>query len=216
MDLHGLWKFLASDRPIALARGATAKTRRIMPAETAQTLRDVFKVLVLCGQRLGETSRMRWADVDLDAKLWVIPGTETKNGHPHGVPLSAPVADLLTRREAEAHPLSSYVFPSSPARDTSVLVWSKRTAAAIARATSIAFTAHDLRRTVATMMGELGIDTDTIGLVLNHRKPGVTTRHYDHSTREKATRAALDRWAQRLAAIVTETPAKVTPMRSRA
>jgi integrase len=95
-------------------------------------------------------------------------------------------------------------------------VWSYRTAAALARATGIPFKAHDLRRTVATMMGELGIDSDTIGLVLNHRKPGVTTRHYDHSTRETAKRAALDRWAQRLVQIVTETPAKVTPIRARA
>ena len=97
-----------------------------------------------------------------------------------------------------------------------MLVWSKRTASALAALTGIAFTAHDLRRTVATMMGELGTDADTIGLVLNHRKPGVTTRHYDHSTRETAKRAALDRWAQRLTQIVTETAAKVTPIRARA
>jgi hypothetical protein len=65
------------------------------------------------------------------------------------------------------------------------------------------------------MMGELGIEADTIGLVLNHRKPGVTTRHHDHSTRETAKRAALDRWAQRLTQIVTETPAKMTPISAR-
>ena len=30
------------------------------------TLNDTFRVLLLTGQRLGEVSRMRWADVDLD------------------------------------------------------------------------------------------------------------------------------------------------------
>jgi hypothetical protein len=43
-----------------------------------------------------------------------------------------------------------------------------------------------------------------------------TTRHYDRSTRETATRAALDRWAQRLTQIVTKTPATVAPIRARA
>jgi integrase len=215
-ELRDLWRYLDGDSPIALSRGATPESRITMPAETGETLRHLFKCLLLAGQRLGETSNMKWTDVDLDAKRWTISATETKNRTAHQVPLSEPAVELLTARQDMAHPLATYVFPSSPKRHmSSVKVWSYRTAAALARATRIAFTAHDLRRTVATMMGELGIDGDTIGLVLNHRKPGVTTRHYDHSTRETAKRAALDRWAQRLTQIVTETPAKVTPIRAR-
>jgi integrase len=215
-ELRDLWRYLDADTPIALSRGKTPDTRIEMPAETGETLRHVFKLLLVAGQRLGETSRMKWADVDLDAKRWTIPATETKNRTVHQVPLSEPAVELLQARSETAHPLGTYVFPSSAKSDASAWVWTKRTAAALATATGIAFTAHDLRRTVATMMGELGIEADTIGLVLNHRKPGVTTRHYDHSTRETAKRAALDRWAQRLAQIVTETPAKVTPIRARA
>ena len=215
-ELRDLWRYLDAENPIALSRGTTDKTRVTMPAETGETLRHLFKLLLVCGQRLGKSSRMKWADVDLDAKRWTIPATETKNRITHQVPLSEPAVELLQARSDTAHPLGTYVFPSSAKSDASVLVWSKRTAAALAAATGIPFTAHDLRRTVATMMGELGIEADTIGLVLNHRKPGVTTRHYDHSTRETAKRAALDRWAQRLTQIVTETPAKVTPMRARA
>lgn len=215
-ELTALWKTLDADAPLTLSRGKSAKTRITMPAETGETLRHLFKLLLIAGQRLGETSRMKWADVDLDAKLWTIPGTETKNGFAHRVPLSEPAVELLTARSESAHPLATFVFPSSAKSDASAWVWSKRTAAALALVTGIAFTAHDLRRTVATMMGELGIDTDTIGLVLNHRKPGVTTRHYDHSTRDAATRGALDRWAQRLDQIVTEATAKVTPIRARA
>ena len=215
-EITVLWKTLDADTAITLSRGKTAKTRITMPAGTSQTLRHVFKLLLVAGQRLGETSRMKWADVDLDAKRWTIPATETKNRSAHQVPLSEPAIELLKAQQETAHPLATYVFPSSAKNDAPVLVWSKRTAAALAAMTGTTFTAHDLRRTVATMMGELGIEADTIGLVLNHRKPGVTTRHYDHSTRETAKRAALDRWAQRLVQIVTEAPAKVTPIRARA
>jgi integrase len=215
-ELRDLWRYLDADNPIALSRGTTDKTRITMPAETGEALRHLFKLLLICGQRLGETSRMKWADVDLDAARWTIPATETKNRTLHQVPLSEPAVELLKARSETAHPIGTFVFPSSAKTDASAWVWSKRTAAALATATRILFTAHDLRRTVATMMGELGIEADTIGLVLNHRKPGVTTRHYDHSTRETAKRAALDRWAQRLTQIVTETAAKVTPIRARA
>lgn len=225
-ELRTLWRYLDGDKPILLARGRTPDTRVALPAGTEQTLRDLFKTLLLCGQRLGETSRMKWVDVDLDANRWTIPATETKNRQEHQVPLSKPVADLLAARNEVAHPLDEYVFPGSPngrglpdqgpRKRGSIDVWSYRTAAALARATELPFRAHDLRRTVATLMGELGIEADTIGLILNHRKPGVTTRHYDRSTRETAKRAALDRWAQRLLQIVTETPAKVTPIRARA
>jgi len=37
------------------------------------------------------------------------------------------------------------------------------------------FSAHDLRRTVATVASELGYDLNSIGMVLNHAKKGVTS-----------------------------------------
>jgi integrase len=209
-EIKRLWSYLDGDAEMALSRGLATGPTITMPPESGTTIKDVFKMLLLCGQRLGETSRMKWADVNLDAGKWVIPGSETKNGREHTVPLAKPVTDLLTRRQAIA--CSSCVFPSRTGSESSIFVWTKRAAAAMATATGIAFTAHDLRRTTATMLGELGISDDVIGLVLNHAKPGVTGRHYDHSQREAAKAEALTRWAARLHAIVTNTPAKVVPM----
>jgi len=209
-ELRTLWRYLDGDDAMVLSRGLATGPTITMPPESGRTIKDVFKVLVLCGQRLGETSRMTWADVHLDAGTWIIPGSETKNGREHTVPLAKSVADLLTRRQESA--CSPCVFPSRTGSEASILVWSKRSAAAIATATKIAFTAHDLRRTVATGLGELGVSGDVVGLVLNHTKPGVTGRHYDHSQREMAKREALTRWAARLEAIVTGTSAKVLPM----
>jgi integrase len=209
-ELRTLWQYLDGDDAMVLSRGLATGPTITMPPESGTTIKDVFKVLLLSGQRLRETSRMTWADVDLDAARWIIPGSETKNGREHTVPLAKPVIDLLTRRYESA--TSSYVFPSRTGSEASVLVWTKRAAAAMATATKIAFTAHDCRRTVSTGLGELGISGDVIGLILNHTKPGVVGRHYDHSTREAAKAEALTRWAARLQAIVTGTPAKVVPM----
>ena len=209
-ELKTLWQYLDGDSAMVLSRGLATGPTITMPPESGRTIKDVFKVLVLCGQRLGETSRMAWADVDLEAGKWIIPGSETKNGREHTVPLATPVTDLLTRRQTAA--TSDAVFPSRAGSESSILVWTKRAAASIATATKISFTAHDLRRTVATGLGELGISGDVIGLVLNHAKTGVTGRHYDHSQREMAKREALTRWAAHVQALVSGVSAKVLPM----
>jgi integrase len=214
-EIKALWASLDGDAAIVLSRGAGEADRIAMSEGTSATLRDLFKTLLLTGQRLGETSRMAWVDVDLDAAVWTMPATDTKNRTAHRVPLSKTVKAILDARDERAAKSAAYVFPSSPSGESSVLVWSKRTAKAISAAVGFRFTAHDLRRTVATGLGELGIPQDVIGLVLNHRKPGVTGRHYDLSTREAAKRDALDRWANHVDAIVTGKIGKVVSIRRR-
>jgi integrase len=208
-EIRDLWAYLADDgTALALSRGS-GKGARTMPAETAATLRDVFKMLLLCGQRLGETSKMKWADVDLSAKLWTIPASDSKNGVAHRVPLNRQAVDILETRSKAPGRGEVFVFPAGPGSEASAHIWSKRTASAIASATGIGFTAHDLRRTVATMLGELGVSGDVIGLVLNHKKPGITGRVYNHAQRDGDKRAALDRWAAELERIVASEAAKI-------
>ena len=209
-EIKTLWTYLDGGDDLVLSRGLAKGPTITMPPESSAALKDLFRVLLLCGQRLGETSRMKWTDLDLAGATWRIPGSETKNGREHTVPLAKPVRELLTARQEGA--TSAYVFPSRAGSDSSILVWSKRAAAAMAATAKVPFTAHDLRRTVATGLGELGISGDVIGLVLNHAKPGVTGRHYDHSTREAAKADALTRWAARVHAIVTSKPASVVPI----
>lgn len=69
------------------------------------------------------------------------------------------------------------------------------------------WTPHDLRRTGATMMRELGISRDDVGLVLNHTDPGVTGRHYDKYRGLEEKRRALLLWGQRLEQIIAGEPA---------
>jgi integrase len=43
------------------------------------------------------------------------------------------------------------------------------------------FTAHDLRRTVATVADSCGYDLDSIGKILNHKKKGVTASYIQNT-----------------------------------
>jgi integrase len=64
---------------------------------------------------------------------------------------------------------------------------------------------HDLRRTVATHMAELGVNPHTISLVLNHVsavKGTITGAVYVKYGFDREKRQALDLWATRLEAIL--------------
>ena len=50
---------------------------------------------ILTAARTGETIGATWDEIDLDAKIWTIPGERMKAARAHRVPLSAPVLALL-------------------------------------------------------------------------------------------------------------------------
>src|SRR5262249_1597469 len=57
---------------------------RQLPTEVQQ----VMKFCLVTGQRVGEVAGLTPTELDLSRKVWNIPGSRTKNGHPHTVPLS--------------------------------------------------------------------------------------------------------------------------------
>lgn len=73
---------------------------------------------------------------------------------------------------------------------------------------------HDLRRTAATRMAELGVPVEHIGRVLNHAPRGITATVYDKHTYIPEKRRALDVWADYLKSIVaTEDGGNVVKLR---
>jgi integrase len=81
------------------------------------------------------------------------------------------------------------------------------------------FTAHDLRRTAATMCGQLGLSGAGISLCLDHQAnkdengkplPAVTRKVYNLATRIRVEkkRAVLDAWAIELRRIIGEPAAE--------
>jgi integrase len=68
---------------------------------------------ILTATRTSETINARWDEIDLAAKLWVIPAGRIKAGKEHRVPLSAPVLAIL-RQLAETRS-GEFVFPGGKA-----------------------------------------------------------------------------------------------------
>ena len=81
----------------------------------AQTVgRQALAFTILCAARSGETRGAIWSEIDLDASLWIIPGSRMKTGEPHTVPLSACAVRILKdrQRESKAAP-SDLIFPGA-------------------------------------------------------------------------------------------------------
>jgi integrase len=183
------------------------------PKDVGHAVRLGLLTLLATGQRAGEVSAMEWQDVDLESAVWTIPASKAKNGLAHRVPLSPFAVSLLeeadrilrTRPRNKKIPRpddgkpKSHVFPSTRGdrpMDVTALnhaIRRRREAWKIAEP----FRAHDLRRTCATGIADLGFSRFVIGRILNHQETGVT-RIYDRATYDAEKRQALDAWGAKL------------------
>ncbi len=151
---------------------------------------------------------MRWDLIDEDG-VWTIPAEVAKNGRTHKVPLSKQALAVI---EAQAR-CSEWVFPSNTDHSEPIARFR------ISRLTKRLvigdhFTAHDLRRTCATNLSQLGVDDATIARILNHSWADRNiTSVYNRWGKLPEMRLALERWGSRLEQIVSGAPAKVVNIR---
>lgn len=64
---------------------------------------------ILTATRSGEVLNARWAEIDLDAKVWTVPAARMKAGREHRVPLSDPALSILAKLSATK--VSEFIFP---------------------------------------------------------------------------------------------------------
>ncbi len=147
-------------------------------------MRGAFQFLLLTAQRSGELTGAEWIDIHGD--WWIIPGSKTKNGSSHRVPLSSPVMSILTQLDLN----DGRLFPIQT-----------RSLSRVLRQHQMDFSPHDLRRTAASHMTSLGVPRLTVAKILNHVETGVTAV-YDRHSYDTEKRQALELWGQRVMEIV--------------
>lgn len=76
------------------------------------------------------------------------------------------------------------------------------------------FSAHDLRRSVATGIAQLG-HSAVVPDILNHKPQGITRMVYDKYSRQPEIRAALIAWGETVQRAIDGTQADVTPINQR-
>lgn len=126
--------------------------------------RNLLRFLLLTLARLNEATGARWRDVDLTTGTWTIP--ETKNGQPHVVPLSRQALALLANIRPKDVKPDRLVFCTGAG--TALGNWDRETKAIQRASGTDGWHRHDLRRTGATMLGEMGELPDIVEAALNH------------------------------------------------
>ncbi len=175
---------------------------------------DIVRLLVLTGQRRKEIGSLRWSEIDFDRALIVLPAERVKNGRPHSVPLSPEALRILEGRCAKHRSNTRTDFLFGKAGFTGWSECKDRLDEALG-ATVKPWRLHDIRRTVATGMAELGVLPHIVEACLNHisgHKAGVAGT-YNRARYEDEMRAALDRWAAHVARLVEiEVGSKLLPL----
>ena len=192
------------------------------------SLRDAYRLQLLTGARIGEVLGARRAEIDLDRNIWTIAAIRTKAGREHALPLSPNAATIFqaaiervdaaaqcrAERAARACEPSPWVFPSPStpgpidphAATTGILRMRLRLSGA---GLTESFNTHDLRRTLATQLGEMGVADELIERILNHAPRTVAGKHYNHAKYLGPMRQALEAWSSKLRIIVDDTAGSI-------
>jgi integrase len=200
-EIQKLWQALSrAPQKRAMKRGPGDFP---MTRATALTL----KLALVTAQRIGEVAGIEISELELNdtAPIWTVPGERSKNRQPNRVPLS-PLGVQVVSEARQLAGNSSWLFPSPNDKGP---IHSHAPTKALQRARQAIglddFRIHDLRRTAASRMAEMGISPHTISLVLNHvsaRQGTITGKVYVQYSYDREKRDALNKWGSRLEQII--------------
>lgn len=182
---------ILATQPESKSRYYTAR-RRVLPVHTELA---VWWTLATLGRAVEVATIKRKGAVNRKAATWTIPADVSKNKKPHLVHLSE-FALAVWDRMCELPGEGEYLFEGRDGGHLSETEVTRRLTDRQTRAKPVKgrknstvldlpgghWSQHDLRRTGATIMGELGISSDVIDLCLNHKKAKKTTRTYQRQT----------------------------------
>ncbi|RWQ46998.1 MAG: site-specific integrase [Mesorhizobium sp.] len=179
------------------------------PDEVGYPFGSIVRLLMLTGQRRTEVAAMRWSELDLDAGNWEIPGDRTKNENATMIPLSTLAIRIL--RGVPKIKDSPFVFPARGNKDSHFSGYAKGKKrlddyTAIDDEPLENWTLHDLRRTLATNLGERQVPPHVIEHILNHSAASMTgvSKIYNRYAYGKEKRDALQLWADHIEKLVKQ------------
>lgn len=192
-------------------------------------VRAAIRLILVTAQRPGEVIGMHTSEID--GHWWTIPAERSKNKKAHRVFLTGTALELIGDTEGRG-----FIFPCSSIKKKQPMgrlsmsqVVSRNIAVPVLingkqvfdekgkpvtenKLGVSGFTPHDLRRTAATTMSQIGFMDEIIDAVLNHTKQGII-RTYNLNRYDKEKQQALEAWERKLNSIITVTEAgKVIPI----
>jgi integrase len=153
--------------------------------------RLAFEFLVLTATRSGEARGAAWNEMDLPARLWIIPAQRMKARAEHIVPLSHRAVAIVETARA-TFPDSDLCFPNAQGVRFSDMVFTKalRDMGLGQRAT-----AHGFRTSFKTWAAETGVRDEVSEAALAHTDPNAVRAAYRRTTFLDERRVVMQAWA---------------------
>jgi integrase len=163
------------------------------------------QLLFLTGARRSEIIGLDFSEIDLDKCVWNLPSERAKNGKSHLLHISDQAKGILLnlkKKDEKGLPKSGLAFSTTGMNPISGL--SKYKARLDEKSGVSDWRLHDIRRTVATNLHEMGFGMEVVEKLLNH--VGVSGSGvagiYDKSKLLPQRKDALDMWGQRVMTII--------------
>jgi integrase len=159
-------RFLTKDELkllLPILKTYTTRKRRSMHAAS-------MLFMLLTATRRSEAAESRWCEIYGDT--WIIPAERVKHTRPdrprepHTIPLSKQAQELLVSVKPAKFSQTDLIFPNR--YGDPLAEWDRVTKGIRKKAGVYGWHRHDLRRTAATCMGQLGIAPHVIEAALNH------------------------------------------------
>ncbi|MBA4034045.1 MAG: hypothetical protein C0480_05495 [Bradyrhizobium sp.] len=158
-----------------------------------------LRMALLTGLRIGEIAGIQPGELEhLDEPgkaVWTIPGSRTKNGRDHAVPLAPRALEIIRK----IVPMTPGGYGAAMKRITGRLPGDEPTHNSWKAEPP---TPHDLRRTFRTRLPQLGVAADIRDRLMNHIPADAGTKQYDRHQYLDEKRAALTAWESSLRAIL--------------
>jgi integrase len=174
----------------------------------------IVRLLILLGSRRREVGGMQWSELDLDAGTWTLPAARAKNNRAQTIALPPAALDIIRSvpRSARDHLFGDRAKAGFTA-------WTAGKQELDSRLGAVKpWRVHDVRRTVATGMADLGVEPHHIEACLNHfggHRAGVAGV-YNRSSYVSEVARALTRWADHVEQLVSgKKPAAVVKLHKR-
>ena len=166
----------------------------------------ILKLLILLGARRQEIGSMCWSELNPDRTVWVLPRARAKNNNELRLELPPIARDII--RAVPERVGRDALFGN---RGAGFGAWDRAKKRLDARVKLASWRIHDLRRSTATGMADIGVAPHIIETILNHisgHKAGMAGL-YNRSQYERETGLALVRWADHIADVVNGEERKV-------
>jgi len=161
----------------------------------------IVRLLILLGSRRQEIGGIAESELDFEAGTWTLPKERSKNGRAHTIVLPPAALEII-----KAVPRRSRDRLFGDRAGVGFTSWSRGKREIDQRLTGAVdpWRIHDIRRTAATKMADIGIEPHVIEAALNHfsgHRRGVAGI-YNRSPYERAVKTALTQWSEHVLALI--------------